>query len=258
MTAMSKQHASKASIMTEHTLEHENHDKAYWALRLQENLSQVKLLRDAVREATQKTQARACVRAWQARRLAASYADLLASARYAPAARFFLDELYGSKDGGERDAEVERIMPTLLKVLPASGLCVLAAALELDVLSEALDHGMAERLHSAGALAALTPEAYAAAYRAGNNPAERARQIALTREVGTTLDRLTQKPLLGLSLRMMKGPAQLAGLSDLHRFLEQGYTSFRHMAGADEFLDTICSRETALMNTLFSGGCDGL
>ncbi|MGL6070706.1 FFLEELY motif protein [Craterilacuibacter sp.] len=244
--------------MTEHTLEHESHDKHYWALRLQENLGRVKSLRHAAHEDAHKTQARECVRTWQARRLAASYADLLASERYAPAARFFLDELYGNKDGGERDAEVERIMPTLLKVLPASGLCVLAAALELDALSEALDHGMAERLHAAGALTALTPEAYAAAYRAGNNPGERARQIALTREVGTTLDHLTQKPLLGLSLRMMKGPAQLAGLADLYRFLEQGYTSFRHMAGADEFLAIICSRESALMDTLFCGGCDGL
>ncbi len=34
---------------------------------------------------------------WQSARLARTYADLLASPRYRPAAAFFLDELYGSR-----------------------------------------------------------------------------------------------------------------------------------------------------------------
>ena len=43
----------------------------------------------------------------------------------------------------------------------------------------------------------------------------------------------------------------LAGLGDLQTFLERGYGAFRTMKGAGEFLDTITSRELALLNEWF-------
>jgi hypothetical protein len=51
----------------------------------------------------------------------------------------------------------------------------------------------------------------------------------------------------------MRKPAQFAGLSDLQDFLERGFQAFDAMGGADEFLGTIQSRETAILNRLFSG-----
>ncbi len=242
--------------MSEHSLDtHHEDDKAFWVAQLQGKLMLARSLREAAQSRAPHAQARLALRAWQSERLARTYADLLDSERYAPAASFFLQELYGTHDATERDNEVERIMPTLEKLLPASGLRVLAHALEMDALSETLDNAMLAQLGHDTALDAVR---YARAYRDCNNPAERARQIWLMSEIGHTLDHLTQKPLLGLSLQMMAGPAKLAGLADLHRFLSRGYQSFRHMQGATDFLATIAARETALMETLFSGGSDGL
>ena len=52
---------------------------------------------------------------------------------------------------------------------------------------------------------------------------------------------------------MMRQPARLAGMVVLHDFLERGYRAFRKMNGAGEFLATIASRETALMEAIFDG-----
>jgi hypothetical protein len=52
----------------------------------------------------------------------------------------------------------------------------------------------------------------------------------------------------------MRKPAELAGLGQLHRFLKEGYTAFRAMHGAQDFLATIVERETELMQRLFAGG----
>jgi hypothetical protein len=67
------------------------------------------------------------LRAWQARRLAFTHADLLATPRYRDATRFFLDELYGVKDFSQRDAELARVVGILAAELPASQAAGLAA-----------------------------------------------------------------------------------------------------------------------------------
>ncbi len=67
------------------------------------------------------------------------------------------------------------------------------------------------------------------------------------------LDRLAKKPLLTTLLRLMRAPAHLAGLGDLHEFLESGFDAFRHMGDAHEFLDIIETRERRVLENLFSG-----
>jgi hypothetical protein len=58
-------------------------------------------------------------------------------------------------------------------------------------------------------------------------------------------------PMIGASLKLMKAPAELAGLGELHAFLQSGFTAFRQMRGAEHFLETIRVRETRLMRELF-------
>src|SRR5882724_12400254 len=76
---------------------------------------------------------------WQVQRLSNTYADLLADARYGPATEFFRNDLYGPKDFSQRDRDVERIYSTMVKIMPAGALRVVATALELEALSEELD-----------------------------------------------------------------------------------------------------------------------
>jgi hypothetical protein len=188
---------------------------------------------------------REALRVWQAARLARTHADLLESPRYRNTASFFLTDIYGPKDLSRHEQAVRRIMPLMTTVLPVAGLETVADAFELNALSESLDAAMLVAL--GGKVFALTDADYAQAYRAVDRRADRERQIELIKHLGQSLDRLTRKPLIGTTLTMMRGPAAAAGLGDMQEFLERGYTAFRKMKGADEFLDRIVSRERGLL-----------
>lgn len=189
---------------------------------------------------------------WQAARLARTYADLLASPRYRPAAEFFLSDLYGPKDFRTRDEELARVVPIMVRVLPARALLTLLEAVKMDTLSESLDTAMVLALRRAGHGDGIDWPAYAAAYRSCGRRPERELQIALIDKIGKTLDRLTRMPLIHISLKLMKTPAQIAGMSALHSFLQGGFDAFSFMKGADEFLAIVTERETALMRELFA------
>jgi len=188
---------------------------------------------------------------WQAARLAGSYADLLASPRHKPAAEFFLSDLYGPKDFRSRDEELARVVPIMVHVLPAKALMTLLEAVKMDTLSESLDSAMVLALRKKGRSRDIDWPAYVAAYRACGRRKDRELQIALIDRIGKTLDRLTRMPLIHFSLKLMNAPAHLAGLGDLHSFLQRGFDAFSYMKGADEFLAIITKRETALMKELF-------
>jgi len=189
---------------------------------------------------------------WQAARLARSYADLLASERYNPAAEFFLTDLYGPKDFRTRDEELARVVPIMVRVLPAKALLTLLEAVKMDTLSESLDSAMVLALRKVGKSKRIDWPAYVAAYRTCGRKKDRELQIALIDKIGKTLDRLTRMPLIRYSLKLMNGPAHLAGLGALHSFLQRGYDAFSYMKGADEFLEIVTERETALMRELFA------
>ncbi|HEY0954464.1 MAG TPA: hypothetical protein VGE36_06890 [Roseateles sp.] len=187
------------------------------------------------------------LKSYQQRRFAHTYADLLATPRYAAATRFFLHELYGPGDYRQRDAQFARVIPTLTRLFPAEVVDTVAKLAQLHALSERLDTCMGEHL--------LSPEVsareYAIAWRACGEPVARQQQIDLTMAVGESLDRLTRKPLLRQSLKLMRGPAQMAGLGALQTFLESGFDTFREMRGAGEFLSTVRHRESTLADDLF-------
>jgi len=189
------------------------------------------------------------VKAWQAARLARTYADLDADPRYATATEFFLDDLYGAKDFSGRDEAMLRIYPVMVRTLPEAAVETAALAIEVDALSEDLDRRVAAVLEDGP----ITDASYGRAYRKAGTRAERTRQIELIDEVGRRLDALVARPWIFATLKLMRGPARLAGLQDLQTFLERGFAAFRHMDGADHFLATIDGRETQILNRLFSG-----
>lgn len=221
--------------------------------RLYRQLNRVAALREQMRRYPQDMQDRDSLRQWQADRLGRTHRDLLASDRYGPAARFFLTDLYGPGDSARRDADVIRVMPTAERLLPESGHKVLAQAIELDALSEELDYLMVVALRRIGGINPITEEHYAIAYRAVGEQTNRERQITLVSELGMTLDRLARKPLLGATLKLVSGPAHLAGLGELFSFVERGYQVCHEMGLASDFLETIASRERAIMTALFNG-----
>lgn len=193
------------------------------------------------------------VKLWQQQRLARTYADLGADPRYAPAVDFFLNHLYGDKDFSRRDAELRRIVPTMVRILPRQTVETVDLALELDLLAEGLDQDMARNLSGS---APITEATYCAAFRAVGAIERRNRQVELVREAGGRLDRVVKKPLVAAALRMLRKPAHMAGLGDLQAFLEAGFAAFKHMGEADHFLATIARRETTIMQRIFAGERD--
>lgn len=186
---------------------------------------------------------------WQSERLRATYADLAAQPRYVEATDFFLGDLYGPRDFSRRDAAMLKVLPAMQRMLPASALATAALAIELEALSEDLDHRVAAAL----APGPLDAAGYAAAYRVAGTPAERARQIDLIVAVGERLDALVKKPLILSTLKLMRRPARLAGFEELQDFLERGFEAFRAMGGAKLFLGTLREREEEIARRLFSG-----
>jgi hypothetical protein len=187
---------------------------------------------------------------WQARRLDATYADLAGDPRYAEAIAFFRTDLYGPGDFSRRDADLARVVPLMMHMLPQAVIATVATVIELNALSQKLDRALLDVLGFDGA---LSVPAYCAAYQACANRRARARQIALIVDVGQALDRYVRKPLLRSTLTLMRHPARVAGLGALQEFLERGFVGFASMRGAELFVATIKARETALMDAMFGG-----
>jgi len=217
--------------------------------RLTANIETAARLRASAKASFPASSARAELRKWQADRLSRTHADLLASAEYGDAARFFLTDLYGPSDLTNRDALVQRVVPIMSKMLSAHALEVVADAIELDSLSESLDADMVEAL--GGDI--IDVSAYARAYRQTGRQDDRARQILLIEHLGASLDKLSRHRFIGSTLAMMRKPAAAAGFGDLQNFLEKGYDSFKKMKTVKPFLDAVISREKAFSNALFAG-----
>ncbi|HNM41304.1 MAG TPA: carboxylesterase family protein, partial [Giesbergeria sp.] len=128
----------------------------------------------------------------------------------------------------------------------------------------ALLHMQTERLDHAMGLAWVhlppTPAdaaRYVAAWRGVGERAEREQQLASVMKLGQDLTRFTRMPGLRMMLRMMRKPAQAAGLGALQHFLETGFDTFGEMArrrgAVEHFLSTVHEREATLMQALFDG-----
>lgn len=190
------------------------------------------------------------IKAFQHARFAATYSDLIDDARYRDATMFFLEDIYGPGDFSERDAQFARIVPALVRLFPREIVSTVAELGELHALSEQLDTAMGRQLGTA----ALDGRKYGELWREVGDAFARNKQVDLMFSVGHALDSFTRRAVLRHSLRVMRRPAQAAGLGALQAFLERGFDTFRAMRGADDFLSVVSTRERALSAHLFQGG----
>jgi hypothetical protein len=221
--------------------------------RLAYHASRAQDLRDSARGSGDEAD-HIALKAWQTQRLGSSYYALSATPRFRPAVDFFLTELYAPRDFSQRDEELARVLPLMVRFLPDRALNTLADACEMDALSESLDAAMVDALRAAGNQQRINGRTYAEAYRTSGRFDERRLQIELVERIGSTLDHLTRVPLLQQTLRVMRKPAHLAGLGTLQHFLETGFAAFKHMGSARDFLDTIATIENGFMNRIVAGG----
>jgi hypothetical protein len=188
---------------------------------------------------------------WQSRRLRNTYADLAADPRYTAAIAFFQNDLYGGADFSRRDADLARVVPKMIRLVPGKVISTVAHAIELSALSHELDRSLLARLPRPDEVFSVAE--YCQAYRDANEYQLRQHQRALIHEVGAALDRYVCTPMVATALTMMRQPARLAGFSALQDFLERGFTAFRRMNGAGQFLDIIEMRERDLHEAIVAG-----
>ncbi len=193
------------------------------------------------------------VKELQAQRFAGTYQDLLHSASYAACANFFLEELYGAKNFAERDAQFARIAGALQRTFPDQVVATAVALAELHHLTEELDLAMALNWRLQPGVPAA--QAYVQAWRAVGRREDRLWQLNTVLRIGEDLGQLTRKPGLHLMLKMMRKPAQLAGLGSLQSFLESGFNHFaglaRKQGTVSSFLGTVKARESSWITCLF-------
>ena len=224
------------------------------ATRIRTALAQVQSLRQLGASSPALAGSLQQVKQFQSRRFAGSYADLLVSPVYRPAARFFLEELYGERDYSERDAQFARIAGALQKLFPQQVMATALMLAELHASTETLDHAMAQAWLATDP-AASDARRYLQAWRSVGQRAAREAQLTGVLAIGQELNRLTRTPGLRLMLKMMRGPAKAAGLNALQRFLEAGFDTFADLGkqknGVAQFLGTVQTREADLMAQLF-------
>ena len=200
----------------------------------------------------------AMLRAWQANRLARTYADLLAQPRYRPACEFFLSDIYAPRDFSQRDHDLDRIHKFLAHVLPAATIQLLTATVELNSLTNTLDNHLLQVLvDQLGVTNTVTAELYAEAYRICDNQAARVHQIDLTQNILRQVSEGARYLVVGAALKMAKVPAQRAGWVEIYDFLERGHQAFRQMKDAKTFVETIAQREMRLLDLIYAADAAG-
>ncbi len=224
------------------------------AQRIRAAVNAVEALRNSARRREPLNEAVLAVKRFQAKRFAHTYGDILCEGHvFAQPAVFFLEELYGERDFSQRDQQFARIAGALQRMLPDDAVNTAVTLAELHALTESLDHHMA-LAWQATAPDSRPVERYLAAWRSVGRSDQRQQQLDTVLRLGRELGRLTRKPALRVLLRMMRGPAAAAGLSDLQQFLESGFEHFANMGAAQvpEFLALIEQRESALLRALFA------
>lgn len=227
------------------------------AERLQEMLARNHRIAARVQEADFPLAEFDLLQQWQRARLSRSFADFAGQEGYRRAVYFFLSELYGGLDFRERDQDMGKVMPVMIRFLPDHTLATMSEAFELQAISLEYDMDMARYMAQRGPgkrdMDGLDMKRYCEVYRACSDQAGRERQIVLIRKLGYDLDTLVQLPWVNSLVRLMRGPAHLAGFGRLQRFLEEGLAAFRALPDAGLFIETVFQRETDAMQKMFAG-----
>ena len=179
---------------------------------------------------------------WQCERIMLSHQKLLAQPDCQPALDFFAQHLYGGKDFSQRDNAIQRVIPKAARFMPQISLQALASALHLNAVTFELDYAMAKQLKET----TLNRDTYLAAYRACNNMAERQLQWRLFEKMISELALVVKLRGISALLLLSRKPAALAGLQNLHQFIDSGYRAFKGIHDIESFVASIVQVEQSL------------
>ena len=174
---------------------------------------------------------------WQLDYMLPFFSNLLEPEGYAEAVDFIVSDLAGV-GVSERDRDIERATPVIVRSLPTHPLETAAAAVELNARALEINLGICRELMVDGDLPPeIAEEDYLVACRAVSSYEECMDLVRLAVNLGETLKKLVRVPLIGGLLRTMRAPAHAAGFGALQEFLETGYLTFHRISDIDHFLE---------------------
>jgi hypothetical protein len=193
---------------------------------------------------------------WQLDYMLPFFSDLLEPKGYAEAVDFVVSDLCGVGIS-DRDRDIERATPVIVRSLPGRSLETAAAAVELNAAALEINLGIWRGLCVDGELPAVISEsAYVTACRATSSFEECMGLVQLAVELGDTLKFLVRIPLIGGLLRTMRTPAHAAGFGALQKFLETGFITFRQISDINRFLDLLHRRMDQIFDHIYHSAPD--
>lgn len=175
---------------------------------------------------------------------------------YREAINFIITDLAGANIS-ERDHDLERAAGTITRLLPLRALETAASATELNARVIEINVAICRGLLVDGNLPArITEYDYCIASRKAASLEEVIDLVHLTAHIGRTLSSLVEIPLIGRTLRLMRGPARATGFEALHTFLATGYSTFRKIPDIDYFLEEFENRLIEIFQKIHTGPLD--
>jgi hypothetical protein len=191
---------------------------------------------------------------WQLDYMLPFFSDLLEPEGYAEAVDFIVSDLAGV-GVSERDHDIERAAPVIVRSLPAHPLETAAAAVVLNARVLEINLGICRALLVNGELPPTIDErSYFTACQKVSSYDECMDLVRLAVELGDTLKRLVRVPLIGGLLRTMRKPAHAAGFGALQEFLETGYLTFRRISDIERFLALLQLRMDQVFRRIYQTG----
>jgi len=188
---------------------------------------------------------------WQLDYMLPFFSDLLEPEGYAEAVDFIVSDLAGV-GVSERDREIERATPVIVRSLPAYPLETAAAAVELNARVLEINLGICRELLVDDELPPVISEQdYFIACRRVSSYEECMGLVALAVELGDTLKTLVRIPFISALLRTMRRPAHAAGFGALQEFLETGFVTFHRIADIDRFLGLLNERMDRVFDHIY-------
>lgn len=188
---------------------------------------------------------------WQHDYLLPRFGDLFEYEGYEDAIEFVVSDLSGTNIAS-RDRDIERAAPLFIRLLPTKALQTLATGAEMNARVLDINLSLCRELAADGGFPeSISEERYHAALRAVATLEECVEIISILGKLGKNLDTLVRVPLIGGTLRAMRGPAHAMGYGALHGFLESGFTTFKAIPDVPVFLDLVLGRATEIFETAF-------
>ena len=170
----------------------------------------------------------------------------------AEAIEFVVSDLSGTTIAS-RDRDLERAAPLFIRLLPTMALQTLASGAEMNSRVLEINLALCRHLKAEGVFPGpLSESDYLPALRAATTVDECLGIINILSQLGENLDKLVHVPLIGGTLRAMRGPAHAMGYGSLHGFLDYGFRTFKAIPDVPAFLDVVLGRAAEVFENSFA------